>query len=113
MYIVAMTARRKNARRHILGRYDNYGEAVANAVRMADRYDTQVLTGRWEVLNNFADKYTVSRADAEFFDSFYGSTDPHEAPVLTIGELYDLHFEWSAEETFPEWLEAHFNISTR
>lgn len=112
MYIVAMTARRKNARRHILGKFKTSEEAIAAAIRMADRYDTQVLTGRWEVLDNFAAKYTVSRADAEFFNSFYGSADPNEAPALTIGELYALHSEWSAEEAFPEWLEAHFNIST-
>lgn len=51
MYIVAMTARRKNARRHILGRFKTYEEAIAAAIRMADRYDTQVLTGRWNVIN--------------------------------------------------------------
>lgn len=113
MYIVEMTVRRKNARRHVHERFETYEEAVDAAVRMADRYDTQVLIGRWEVLNEFAARYTVSREDEQFFDSVYGSADPDEVPVLTIGELYALYSEWGAGETFPEWLEAHFNVSTR
>lgn len=51
MFIVTITARRKNARRHIAGRYQNYRDAIAAAIGLCNRYDAQVLGGRWNVIN--------------------------------------------------------------
>ncbi len=54
-------------------------------------------------------KYRASLCDMEFFESFYGSTDPSDAGEFTLDELKELHRGWSIDVPFEDWLGMHFD----
>jgi hypothetical protein len=48
--IVTMTARRKNAKSHIAGRYDSVSEATTAAMRLNKKYIVTIVNGKWELI---------------------------------------------------------------
>ena len=60
------------------------------------------------------ERYCVSEYDREFFDSFYGRTDPEEIEHcqregITIEELECLYEEWGVDQDWQGWFEEHFD----
>lgn len=60
------------------------------------------------------ERYCVSEYDQEFFESFYGRTDPAEIERcqkegISIEELERLHREFGAEQDWQDWFEDHFD----
>ena len=54
MYILAFTAKRKNARRHIEEKSNNLDalRAIANNINK-DRYVVEIYNGKWELVERF------------------------------------------------------------
>ena len=49
MYYVLIKAKRKNAKRHIAGKYETYSEALRNALYIHSKYVVEIADGRWNV----------------------------------------------------------------
>lgn len=50
MYYVTTTARRKNAKRHILEKTKDLQTAMEVMNKMGDRYIIEIYTGKWELV---------------------------------------------------------------
>lgn len=55
MYILATTAKRKNAKRHIAGKSDDLEHLryLAQNNINKDRYVVEIYTGKWELVEKF------------------------------------------------------------
>ena len=49
-YILAATAKRKNAKRHITGRFDDLESARRTGKNMNDSYNVEIYNGKWELI---------------------------------------------------------------
>ena len=50
MYIVAVTATQRNARRHVLGRYYTLEDAERHGGRINKRYTVELYDGAWKLI---------------------------------------------------------------
>ena len=50
MYYVTITAKAKNAKRHIAGKYATFGQALDCINRINSKYNATICDGKWNVL---------------------------------------------------------------
>lgn len=54
MYYLTITAKRKNAKRHIFGRYETLDEAVSRVKDINPRYRIEIYTGNWQIVRSYS-----------------------------------------------------------
>lgn len=96
MYYVTTTARAKNAKRHIAGKYDTFGQALACLARINPKYITTICDGKWNVLCDSVDASIIDtyleHADAliDFQDGVWSIETPEDTHEYdTFQEMFN------------------------
>ena len=85
MYYVTITAKAKNAKRHIAGKYETFGQALDGISRINSKYNATICDGKWNVLCDALDASIVDTyvEHANVFIRNEGGTWSIEAPEDT------------------------------
>ena len=88
-------------------------ECAMNANSIYELQDYETKSRRPECYSFEAEeRYCVSEYDQEFFDSFYGRTNPEEVKRcqkegMPIEELERLYKGWGVDQDWQDWFEDH------